>query len=103
MPLTSSPLPMPGEASPPVAEVVAMTSLILRCCFRPYRRRLEKLEPPARQKPGRWLSWDGDRSALQELQDLLRQLIRLRDHRGRGLLQHLGARQVGGFRGEVGV
>ena len=43
------------------------------------------------------------RSALQQLQHLLRHLVGLRDHRRAGLLQHLGARQVGGFRREVGI
>ena len=39
----------------------------------------------------------------QQRQHLLRQLVGLRHHRRAGLLQDLGARQVGSFCGEVGV
>src|SRR5215831_14652317 len=41
--------------------------------------------------------------SAQQREDLLRQLVGLRHHRGAGLLQHLGARQVGGLGREVGV
>ena len=41
--------------------------------------------------------------SAQQREHLLRQLVGLRDHRGAGLLQHLGTRQVGGFHREVGI
>ena len=73
----------------------------------PMRRALGAEESPAgRRSRGvdrpRGRSKPGLRSA-QQRQHLLRQLVGLGDHGGAGLLQHLGARQVGGFRGEVGV
>lgn len=40
---------------------------------------------------------------LEERQHALRQLVGLRHHRHAGLLQNLGAREVGGFGCEVGI
>src|SRR3954471_20208354 len=44
-----------------------------------------------------------ERLAAEERQNVLRQRVRLREHRGAGLLQDLAARQVGRFRREVRV
>src|SRR5882672_5379152 len=118
--LTSRPLPMPGDESPDADAVVAVSLKKMRCCFRPYRPGLKKLEPPAQRLSGRRLesvvtgnvarmlrgpedSRTCSRDLLEQLQNLLRQLVGLSHHRRRGLLQHLSARQVGCFSGKVGV
>ena len=49
-----------------------------------------------RPKPGR-----APDLALEQLQNTLRQLIGLRHHGGAGLLQDLGAREVGRFHRKV--
>jgi len=40
---------------------------------------------------------------LKEGKDTLRQLVRLRHHGRARLLQHLGARQIGSFKGKVSI
>ena len=42
-------------------------------------------------------------SLFEQRQHALRNLVGLRHHGGAGLLQDLGAREVGGFLGKVGI